>query len=141
MAELLASVKQTRASVPQFDWGLKAILVVSVLCFLSKWTANNRPSYSKQFIKQVQQIVRNATNSQEVAEQDKNPLMGLLNVTTAIAYLNASRKFAKDQDIARITGLHVDEVMAHLEERQQSLIQTIGSTCPAVRLTSVYTPV
>lgn len=141
MSEFFQALKQTRASVPQANVALKAVVAVLALCLLSKWTANSRPTYSKTFLRQVQNITRDATNSSEASEQDKNPLIGLLNITSALAYLKAARKFATDRDITRITGLNMDELMGHLEDRQQALMHTIGSTCPAIRSSGVFVPV
>lgn len=139
MSKILGTLQTFRVKVPQTDWAFKVVSFVFVCTLLSIWTKSHKPQYTKSFVRQIESIVRYAMQSSDSSNHSTNPIVALMNVTTAIAYLTASKRMAKDPVIERITGVNVAELATNLEERQDYLIKTIGHACPSIQTTSVYT--
>ena len=123
---------------PHIRAALIVVAVVVVAALLSKWTASSSPKYSKRFMKQVHNLVKQSQTWHATAKQDGNPIISLLHADYALAYARIARSLAGDKDIERISGVAVDELLFYLEEDQQQAIQALAQKCPSVKPEGMY---
>ena len=126
------AVGAVACTTPRSSWWYGAVITMGMLtvALLSKWSSVQR--YPPRVAKGLKQLVQEAARWSTVSEQDSNALLRVMHATYAMAYVNAARSLAEDNDLQRVTGVHVEELHAHVQTAQQASIQKIGSVCPEV---------
>lgn len=106
--------------------GIAALVIVVTLCVV--FAQNEHYTQIKNPIKQLMQ---QAIRWKETAAQDGNPVTAFTHTNFAIAYLNAARLVSNDKDIEKETSVHVQEMLAKLDEQQARIIQQLHGQCSA----------
>lgn len=113
---------------------------VVLVALLSKWTGNgNDPQYSKQFMRQLNRVVQQASKWHTTSKQDIEPVVRLAHSNYALAYAQTARAIASDAALEKATGLKVDALIYHLENDQRQALQNLVNVCPQVKPTGIYT--
>jgi hypothetical protein len=104
---------------------------VVLLSLLSKWTqgSNKTPTSS---ISHVRQLVRESATYAMKSKQDTNPLIALQHAIYAMAYMEAARKFATDDQISYLAGSKASDLIHSVKKREQKALKHVVTTCPAV---------
>ncbi len=113
------------------------IMVVVVVGGLSRWSESSH-IYAKPFLRKVKSMVEQATRWHVMARQDTNPLLQLIHSNNALAYAHAVRSIASEQDIEKITGIDINELIYFLEECQSVTVKNVGQQCPNMRIDGSY---
>ena len=104
---------------------------VTLLAILSKWTTTQggrkAPSVSH-----VRQLVRESATYAMKSKQDTNPLIALQDAIYAMAYMEAARKFATDDQISYLAGTKASDLIHSVKKREQKALKHVVATCPAV---------
>ncbi len=107
--------------------------VVLVLALLSSWTGSDRGRHAPRTAGALRRLVRKAKQWGDSAEQSTEPLMRLMQVNYALAYLRAAKAIATEADLLRVSGHKVTDLLAALEEQQTAAVAAIVSKCPAAQ--------
>lgn len=107
--------------------GIIIAVIIVTLCFV---LARNGGPHT-QMKNPLKQLVQQAIRWKETAAQDGNPVTAFTHTNFAIAYLNASRLISSDKDIEQETSVHVQEMLAKLDEQQAQIIQQLHGQCSA----------
>jgi hypothetical protein len=81
-------------------------------------------------------LTREAARFATTADQDTSPLMAVLHMTYANAYLNAARQVGSDAALERACGVHVGELMNEIEDKQEAAVAQLTARCPKLRIDS-----
>lgn len=117
-------------------YGLLVLLGVLVIALLSRWSgtpgSGSGATGGRGGAAKLRTLVKEAARWSAVAEQDTNGMLRVLHTTYAVAYLNASRNFADDKELEKLSGVRVGELQAQVQAQQQAAIQKVGAACPGV---------
>jgi hypothetical protein len=116
------------ASLSIFKWILVGLLIVVVLWMFSQ-NKNRRNALDTRALKD---LVKSSAQWNARAQQDTNPLIGLMNSNYAMAYLNVARSLGSDTDIEKHTSAAVDELLKEVEGTQSRAMQKLTMACPAM---------
>jgi len=111
------------------------ILVLSVL---SNHDKKDKRRYSPKFVKEVNRAVQQANQWMSQAKQDTQPLFALMHINYAIATANALRRQVSSEEIKRMTGVDIEELIYLWESEQREAIQKIGALCPVLQPSTAY---
>jgi hypothetical protein len=125
----------TRASL---WYALGAIVVVVALAAAGRWLAASSRTYPARVIAQARKLVQNAAQRATESMQDENPLMALMHVNSAIAYVSAARRMVPNDDLARMTGVDIDELARLLDDKQLQTMQRLHQACPDLMPEGVF---
>jgi hypothetical protein len=110
---------------------LNAALVMGVLtCLALLSRASERrggTALTPKASRDVSRILKEAARWSAVSDQDSNALLQLVHATYAVAYVNAARALAQDEELERAAKLKVDELHAQVTGQQQAVIQKLGA--------------
>lgn len=106
-------------------YALIVVLIVLVIALLAKWMGGSR-RYSSEFLRQVKHLINDASRMQSMSEQDSNPAVALMHANYALAYANAIRLLLPDDEIRRVSGIHMGEFVVVLTQNQQECFQRLG---------------
>lgn len=126
------------ASLSIFKWIVGGFVVVIALWMVSQ-NKNKRNALESRALKD---LVKSSAQWNARAQQDTNPLIGLMNSNYAMAYLNVARSVGSDADIEKSTGAAVDELLKEVEATQSRAMQKLTMACPAMTpqgLSAVHT--
>lgn len=104
------------------------LLIVVVLWMFSQ-NKNRRNALDTRALKD---LVKSSAQWNARAQQDTNPLIGLMNSNYAMAYLNVARSLGSDTDIEKHTSAAVDELLKEVEGTQSRAMQKLTMACPAM---------
>ena len=107
--------------------GIIITVIIVTLCFV---LARNG-GHQAQIKNPVKQLIQQAIRWKETASQDGNPVTAFTHTNFAIAYINASRLVSSDKEIETETSVHVQEMLAKLDEQQAQIIQQLHGQCSA----------
>jgi len=119
-------------------YAIGIVVVVLVLAVVGKWLASETRSYPERVVTQTRKLVQHASQQALAAVQDDNPLMSLMHINTAIAYVAAARRMMSAGDLARVTGVDIDELSRMLDDRQLQVMQRLHQACPALLPEGVF---
>jgi hypothetical protein len=111
-------------------YAMIVVLIVLVIALLAKWMGGSR-RYSAEFLRQIKHLLNDASRMQAMSEQDSNPSVALMHANYALAYANAVRLLLPDDEIRRISGIHMGEFVVVLTQNQQEKFQMLGQHCAA----------
>ena len=80
----------------------------------------------------LSKIIKEAARWSAVSDQDANDLLKLVHATYAVAYVNAARALAQDEELERAAKVKVDELHAQVTAQQQAAIQKLGAKYPGM---------
>lgn len=124
------------------DKPYKIVIVVIIgivgLSLLSKW-ADNYQKYPRKTVKLLENLTKQSTQWYIMATQDANPMIALMHVNYALAYLFVARSYASPEEIRRLLSININEMIETLEDVQQKAIQTLSQKCPSIRPESQFT--
>lgn len=138
LVPVMSLVGALLASLSIFKWILGAFVIVIVLWIFSQ-NKNKRNALESRALKD---LVKSSAQWNARAQQDTNPLIGLMNSNYAMAYLNVARSVGSDADIEKSTGAAVDELLKEVESTQSRAMQKLTMACPAMTpqgLSAVHT--
>ena len=130
-----ASESATRIAIA-YALGALALLIAAAL--LARWVSSEHRSYPQRVVLQIKKLIQHASQWGLASIQDDNPLLSLMHVNTAIAYVAAARRMLPAEDIARITGADVDELSRVLDDKQLQAMQRIHQVCPTLLPEGVF---
>ena len=104
---------------------------VTLLALLSKWTQGGRKAPTSS-VSHVRQLVRESATYAMKSKQDTNPLIALQDAIYAMAYMEAARKFATDDQISYLAGTQASDLVHSVKKREQKALKHVVTTCPAV---------
>ena len=120
--------------------------VVLTLCALSILSAHVMQSRGRSVGKQakimVKEAVRNSAHWSTAAEQDANPLLGVMHANFAHSYLNIARTLTSDTEVEQSAKINLDEFSRSVSQTQRNAVQKLLAVCPSVRpdgLTAIHT--
>lgn len=112
--------------------------IIIVLCIFSIWTDAQR-KFPKQVVTQLEKSKRQALQLYQMSVQDSNPLIALIHVNYALAYLHTIRAYGTPEEITNLLSMNVQETIEVLEDVQQKAIATISQKCPNIKTDSGLT--
>jgi hypothetical protein len=118
-------------------YSLIIVGVVVLLALLSKWSERANV-YSPVFLKKVKLLVEQCTRWNGMAQQDSNPLIQLIHCDYALAYAQVARNLVSAEDIEKITGIDINELVHYMEDCQSYAIQKIGNEAPKIKVEGSY---
>jgi len=118
---------------------LVVIAGTAALALLSKLGASEATRYSRDTVRNVRNFIQTSTQSAAMARQSTNPVIALIHINQAIAYANAARDLVMSkEDIARMTGVKIDELLHMLKQEQMQHQRSIYSSCPTLQPDGAY---
>ena len=118
---------------------LVSIGFTTALALLSKMTEVDQRRYSHDTIRKVKELINSSTQQMAIAKQSTNPVIALMSITTALAYAKAARnQISNKTDLAKITGVHIDELLHILRQEQMEQQKKINGTCPQLQPEGAY---
>lgn len=108
------------------------VLIVMSLSLLSSASSRIQGNGWRNSRTGVKRLVREAARYIQLADQDRSSLMAVLHTTLARGLLTSVRSFATDDTIRRLTGVHVDELLAIADTKQTGSIDHVSGLCPQV---------
>jgi hypothetical protein len=109
--------------------------IIILLCIFSIWT-DAQKKFPKQVVTQLEKSKRQALQLYQMSVQDSNPLIALIHVNYALAYLHTVRAYGTPEEINKLLSVNVQEMIEVLEDVQQKAILTISQKCPSVKTDS-----
>lgn len=100
------------------------------ISLLAKAKQGECNKYSPKFIQHVRRLVRTAAQGSTLAHQDTDPVVALLHVNTSLAYAKAAREMMPSQEVEKVAGVDVDEMIYILEEELLDRMQAIHQIAP-----------
>ena len=121
-------------------WRLFAYVVLGVLAvsLISNWVLSRSKRYPSHVVARVKTLVKDAAKWAAVAQQDQNPLMGLVHATYAMAYINVAREMFSAKDLQTLCGIDTDELYTMINHTQEQTAQQVGTQCPGLKLPGVF---
>lgn len=126
-------MQKVLANVPdELVWGSTIVGSVGAFALLTR-LINIQPGerHSSDLLRCGKQLVRQALEFHQQAQQDVDVLFKLRHNGFAIAYMNAARAALPDSVLQRLTSIDVHETLASLEAHQQAYMKKMNKTCPA----------
>lgn len=124
------------------DPGRVALVVVlgtTALALLSKLGVADTGRYTPEIVRHVRNYIESSTQNGVIARQCTNPAIALMHSNYAIAYANAARELVSSkEDISRMTGVKIDELMHMLRTEQKHYQSAIATQCPALQVDGAY---
>lgn len=118
---------------------LAVVLGTTVLAVLSKLGASDGTRYTRDTVRHVRNYIQSSTQSAAIARQSTNPVIALMHINYAVAYANAARDLVMSkEDIARMTGVKIDELLHMLKREQMQYQRAIHSQCPTLQPDGAY---
>jgi hypothetical protein len=108
------------------------------LCLFSSWSDSHK-KFPKQVVQQMEKAKRQATQLYQMSIQDSNPMIALIHVNYALAYLHTIRSYGSPEQVNKLLAMNVQEMIDVIEDIQQKAIQTISQKCPALKTDSAFT--
>lgn len=124
-------IKQVYNSHKSLIWSVGVVVIIVFLCVFSK-SAQSGQKYSKKLVSNVRYVVGEAARLQSSAAQNSNPLMSLIDITTAIGLMKGLRRSFSSAEVARLSNTNPEDFINTLEEEQQKSIKKVMTVCPAV---------
>lgn len=122
-------------------WKVAAATVAGVTMFalLSKLGASDGTRYTHDTVRHVRNYIQSSTQNAAIARQSTNPVIALMHMNYAVAYAMAARELVTSkEDIARMTGVKIDELMFMLKKEQMQYHKAIHAQCPAMQPEGAY---
>jgi hypothetical protein len=116
------------ASLSIFKWILFGVILIIGLWIVSQ----NKTHRNALDTRALKDLVKSSAQWNARAQQDTNPLIGLMNSNYAMAYLNVARSLGSDSEIERHTSAAVDELIKEVEGTQSRAMQKLTMACPAM---------
>lgn len=119
----------------QKAWIVAALVVLGilVLAVLARVTQSVNRTVPHHTIAKATTLLRGSSKWAHTAKQDKNPMMGLIHVSYALAYANAMRELLNDREIQQATGVDMRDHVNEMEAIQRSVITKLGDSCAKIR--------
>jgi hypothetical protein len=112
-------------------WAAGAVVAIIVLSIIARSTFRSTKRYSPEVLRSVSHLMRDAARMHTMSAQDTNPVMSLMHIDSAIAYVKAARKILGAKEVGKVAKINVEEFLYMLEEQQQAAVQALMTTCPA----------
>lgn len=110
-----------------------ALGVVVGLALLSRASVNRGgKTLTPKVSRDLSKVVKEAARWSAVSDQDANDLLKLVHATYAVAYVNAARSLAQDEELERAAKVKVDELHSQVTTQQQAVIQKLGAKYPGM---------
>ena len=110
-----------------------ALGVVVGLAMLSRASASRGgKTLTPKVSRDLSKVVKEAARWSAVSDQDANDLLKLVHATYAVAYVNAARSLAQDEELERAANVKVDELHSQVTAQQQGVIQKLGAKYPGM---------
>lgn len=109
--------------------GLGVFFLVLLLIILSKKLYEHRGT-NPAVLKKGALCVKRASEEAVIAQQVKNPLLSLTRSNYALAYLNAARDLALDDELSVATQIPLDELREDVEKQEQRARDRVLKLCP-----------
>jgi hypothetical protein len=110
--------------------------IMLVLVVLNSTMGANRGSGWRNQSRAAKTLIREAAQYTTVADQDTSALLALMHTTYATAYLNAARQLGNDGALEKVSGVHVGELMAMIQDKQQNSVANVIARCPEMHVDS-----
>lgn len=78
----------------------------------------------------IHTLMRQASRWTVAAEQDENPLIGVLHANYGMAYITALRQVASDHEVLQVTGYDPREVEAYIAGVQDAAVRRFAPYVP-----------
>jgi len=119
-------------------YAIFVIIGILVVIMLSKWTGKKdlvTPATPTTLLQQPQQqrqvmgdvMSQAAASNRDSYTEGQNPVVSLIDVTTALASLNTTIAFYGDVEVAEVAGAPIHTLKAEMLTRQQVLMQQLTS--------------
>ena len=118
------------------------LAVCSLSIFSASIRAGRGRGSSRQTKSMVKEAVRNSAHWSTAADQDSNPLLGVMHANFAHAYLNIARTLTSDAEVEEAAQVRLDEFSRSVAQTQRNAVQRLLAQCPSVRpdgITAVQT--
>jgi len=110
-----------------------ALGVIVGLAMLSKASVSRGgKTLTPKVSRDLSKVVKEAARWSAVSDQDANDLLKLVHATYAVAYVNAARSLAQDEELERAANVKVDELHSQVTAQQQGVIQKLGAKYPGM---------
>ena len=106
---------------------------ILLLSLLSKLTGARAKTASVSTSSHVRALVRDAAKLALQSKQDTNSLIALKHALQAQAYIDAARRFATDDQIAKLANQSTSDVIHGIKKRENAAIKDIFSKCPTLQ--------
>ena len=113
-----------------YDWAAAAAapavvaLLIATNLFNVRTTAMRTSPVTN--TREATNVAAMATRDYYTATQDKNPLMALVHVTSAAAYLAAARRLSSDEELSLGLNTDVRAVASDIDELQRRITARLG---------------
>lgn len=103
-----------------------------VLAVLSRVAGAERQPVSRSLVEQTETLLRSANKWAAQAEQDNNPVVGLMDSCHAKAYVLALRRIMDDDQMMRVHNVNMRELLAKMDKVQQAMLARLSKVAPQV---------
>ena len=104
------------------------ILPLLFIIFLSLFINNNDNKCDKDEI--ITKLTRQTARWAIAAQQDKSPMIAILHMQYSVGYWWALKDIFSTEDIARVTGIDVEQFEKKLLDAQDNITRNLVKVCP-----------
>lgn len=119
----------------KYATGVIGLVILSSL--LNKWYQEDYHSIDSKSAKKIRSLVEQATRWNAMAQQDTNPILQLTHCNYALCCAQMVRSLASDKDVARITGIDINDLLEYLQTCESYAIRNMGQQCPRVKVEGI----
>ena len=105
---------------------------IVLLAFLSKIATGVRHPVSKEIIAQTDLILRSANKWALTAKQDSNPIMALMHISYAKAYIGVLRRVLNDQQLEKAHSVDMRDLEQKMDAVEQEVLIKISQKAPSI---------
>lgn len=117
-------------------YALGGMCIVIVMIVLSKWSNANETNAVNVPAK-VKKLIDQAKQYNQLAHQDSKLILKLIHCDYALCLAETARNLVSDQEIEKITGMNIQEIITYLQNCQSSCIRRINQEAPNMRFDGV----
>lgn len=113
--------------------------VIILFVILSKLSVSSSRKLPRKQYQRITSLIEQSGQWNISSNQNENPVIKLVHATYALAIARTVRHLTNnDGDIAKSTGIDMEEFTYHLEKQQKRAIQDILHTCPVLEPSSGF---
>ena len=127
--------KQAPSLLRMVGYVVIGAVVISLISKLAMYGTR----YPPQVVKHVKQLIQTSSQSATMARQSTNIVIAFAQMNKAVACAEMARDVVlSKQDVTRMTGIRLDELLVLLKKEQNDLHKQIYATCPVLQPEGTY---
>ncbi len=117
-------------------YAIGGLCIVIIMIVLSKWSNSNETN-AINIPSKIKKLIDQAKQYNQLAHQDSKLILKLIHCDYALCLAETARTMVSDQEIEKMTGINIQEIVTYLQNCQTSCIRRINQEAPNMKFDGI----